>query len=182
MPSRPDAGASSARWDTAWLAPLPWPAFEASSGLTEALMLGLGCSALALCCIPCSAQAAVTLPSPHRAFVCAALAAGSITALATTAGPALGSFATGLLASLPVISAAVAMVEHGHGGHRAAANFLHGYAWGLFGKAAFGAVFVLLVPLIGAAPALALACACAALMGLVKPGPMLAVSYLRRGL
>ncbi|MDQ2927469.1 MAG: hypothetical protein M3R22_04765, partial [Pseudomonadota bacterium] len=98
-----------------------------------------------------------------------ALLAGSLTALAATAGPALGSFATGLLASLPVISASVAMVEHAEGGHRAAANFLGGYAWGLFGKAAFGAAFVLLAPRLGAATALAAACAISGLVALIGP-------------
>jgi hypothetical protein len=151
---------------------LAWPAFAASTRLTDALLLGLGCSALALFCIPRSAHEPLRRSHPHRSLACAALAAGSLTALAATAGPALGSFATGLLSSLPVISAAVAMVEHTHGGHHCAANFLNGYAWGLFGKAAFGAVFVLLAPHIGAPVALALACACAGLMSLVRPGQL----------
>jgi hypothetical protein len=151
---------------------LAWPAFGASTHLGDALTLALSCSALALISIPRSAHEAVARPLSHRALACAALAAGSLTAWAATAAPALGSFATGLLASLPVVSAAVAMVEHAHGGHRAAANFLHGYAWGLFGKAAFGTVFVLLAPQIGAAAALALACVCSGLISLVRPGPL----------
>ncbi|MBK1616396.1 hypothetical protein CKO44_23410 [Rubrivivax gelatinosus] len=152
---------------------LAWPAYAASAGLAEALMLGLGCSALALYCMPRCAPEAVALPHPRRSLACAALAAAGLTALAATAGPALGSFATGLLSSLPVISAAVAMFEHARGGHRAVATFLRGYAWGLFGKAAFGAAFVLLAPHVGAAAALALACACAGLMSLVRPGQWL---------
>jgi len=148
---------------------LGWPAVAASGSLSDALMLGLGCSVLALLCIPRSAYEAVARPRPHRSLAWAALAAGSITALAASAGPTFGSFATGLLASLPVISAAVAMVEHAHGGHRACSNFLHGYAWGLLGKAAFGAAFVLLAPHVGGLAALALACACAGLMSLVSP-------------
>ncbi len=151
---------------------LAWPAVAASTRLSDALMLGLGCSVIALICIPRSAQGPAPRPCPHHSLACVALAAGSLTALAATAGPSLGSFATGLLSSLPVISAAVAMVEHAHGGHRAAANFLHGYAWGLFGKAAFGAVFVLRAPRIGAPVALALACGCAGLMSLVRLGGM----------
>ena len=152
---------------------LAWPAFAASDSLVESLVLGLGCSVLAVWAIPRTAQGAVAGPRPHHSLPWAALAAGGLTALAATAGPALGSFATGLLTSLPVISAAVAMVEHAHGGHRASANFLHGYAWGLFGKAAFGAGFVLLAPRTGAPAALALACACAGLMALVRPRHLL---------
>jgi len=151
---------------------LAWPAFEASTRLSEALMLGLSCSALALFGIPRTAHEAPARTHPRCALTCAALAAAGLTALAATAGPALGSFATGLLSSLPVISAAVVMVEHTQGGHRAAANFLHGYAWGLFGKAAFGTAFVLLAPRVGAPAALALACACAGLMSLVAPRPL----------
>jgi len=151
---------------------LGWPSWAASNSLAEALLLALACTALALWCIPRCLQATEARPGPHRSLGWACLGAGSITALAATAGPALGGFATGLLASLPVISAAVAMVEHAHGGHRAAGNFLHGYAWGLVGKVAFGAAFVLLAPHTGAALALALACACAALVSLASPGSL----------
>lgn len=160
---------------------MAWPAFAASDSLTEALLLGLGCSVLALVGIPRDAQEAVVRSGPPRSLIWAALAAGGLTALAANLGPTLGSFATGLLASLPVISAAVAMVEHAHGGHRAASNFLHGYAWGLLGKAAFGAVFVLLAPHTGAPAALALACACAGLMSMVRPGSLLLVVPSRPG-
>ena len=149
---------------------LAWPAFLASGCLTDALLLGLGCSALALLSIPFGHHEPQSAPRPRRSMATPALLAGSLTALAATAGPALGSFATGVLSSLPVISAAVAMVEHAQGGHRAATSFLRGYTWGLFGKAAFGAVFVLLAPRAGAPIALALACGCAGLMAVVKIG------------
>lgn len=151
---------------------LAWPALAASGDLGEALGLALGCSALALACMPRTAPVAAVRPRPRHTLVWAALAAGGLTALAATAGPCLGGFAAGLLSSLPVISAVVAMVEHAHGGHRAATHFLHGYTWGLFGKAAFGAVFVLLAPRIGAPASLALACACAAGLSLVRPGAL----------
>lgn len=157
---------------------MAWPAFAAGSHLTEALVLALGCSALALACIPGGAQESRASRRSPRALAGIALAAGGVTAVAATVGPTLGSFATGLLASLPVISAAIAMVEHAGGGHRAAASFLRGYVWGLFGKAAFGAVFVLVAPRIGAPMALALACGCAGLMSVlgVRPLPVDATS------
>jgi hypothetical protein len=81
----------------------------------------------------------------------------------------MGGFATGLLSSLPLITGSVAIAEHAAGGHGAAAHFLRGYVGGLFGKAAFGAVFALLAPRVGAVPALALACACACLMSTIRP-------------
>lgn len=112
-------------------------------------------------------------PASRSALTAIALAAGGLTALAATFGPALGSFATGLLASLPVISGAAAMAEHATGGHRAAAQFLRGYVWGLFGKAAFGAVFALLAVRVGASAALALGCALAGGMAWIglRPQP-----------
>jgi hypothetical protein len=94
--------------------------------------------------------------------------AGALTAIATLIGPAMGGFAAGLLSSLPLITGPVAMAEHANGGHRAAAHFLRGYVGGLFGKAAFGAVFVLLAPRTGAMAALSLACACACLLSTVR--------------
>ena len=160
---------------------LAWPAFAASDSLIESLMLGLGCSVLALWGIPRTACGGAARSRQHHSLGWTALSTGSLTALAVTVGPALGEFATGLLASLPVIGAAVAMVEHTHGGHRAAASFLHGYAWGLLGKAAFGTAFVLLAPHAGAPAALTLACACAALMALVRPGHLLLMMPSRQG-
>lgn len=157
---------------------LAWPAFIASTGLVQALSLGLGCSALALSCMPGPAPQAPARRRAVHSVLGTALAAGGFTALAATAGPALGGFATGLLSSVPVISAAVAVAEHTHGGHHAVTCFLRGYAWGLFGKAAFAAVFVLLAPRIGAAAALALACACAPVPGLLQP--LWAVQPVRR--
>ena len=43
---------------------LAWPALAASDSLAEALVLGMGCSALSLLCIPRSAHEAVARPSP----------------------------------------------------------------------------------------------------------------------
>jgi hypothetical protein len=158
-------------WGLAGGLAMAWPAFAASASLSHALVLSLGCSALAVGFIPAGPRERSARRRSHRLLACAAIAAGGTTALAATLAPVLGSVAIGLLASLPVISGAVAMVEHASGGHRAAAVFLRGYAWGLFGKAAFGAAFVLLTPHTGAPAALILACGCAGLMSLVRLHP-----------
>jgi hypothetical protein len=50
----------------------------------------------------------------------------------------------------------------------ATTHFLRGYVCGLFGKAAFGAVFALLAPRVGAVTARTLACACACLMSTIR--------------
>lgn len=159
---------------------LAWPAFATSTCLARAMLLGLGCSALALWCMPRQAVPSATRAHPARAALGTALVAGSVTALAVTLGPALGGFATGALASAPVISAAAAMVAHTQGGHGAVASFLRGYAWGLFGKAGFAIAFVLLAPHTGAALGLLLACACTALTCLVPPPRCLAAHPLRQ--
>lgn len=138
------------------------------AGLALALALSACAIAIALAAMPGS-KLHITSPrrSPRSMFFVAA-AAGALTALAVAAGPSMGAFATGLLSSLPVISGAVAMVEHKACGPRAATHFLRGYVGGLLGKAAFGVAFALLAPRIGATVALLLACACACLLAASK--------------
>lgn len=87
----------------------------------------------------------------------AAVCVGAMTALVAAVGPAFGDDATGLLASLPLIGAVVAVLEQSRGGAPAAAEFLRGYVAGLFARAAFGATFALAVPATGALAGLALA-------------------------
>ena len=151
---------------------MAFPAFLASTDLVDALMLALGCSTLALAAI-----SSRTIPAGNprfrsrRSLACVAVATGSLTALAATVGPTLGGFATGLLSSLPLITGAVAMMEHTAVGPRAAEQFLHGYVWGLFGKAAFGAVFALLAATLGAPLAMAVACGVAGLMSMARVPP-----------
>lgn len=144
------------------------PAKVASADLGGALMLALGSCAITFAAMPrLGAEVVSTCRLPCPMWLVAALA-GGLTALATLLGPTLGGFAAGLLSSLPLITGPVAMAEHAHGGHRAAAHFLRGYVGGLFGKAAFGTVFVLLAPHTGAMAALSLACACACLLSTLR--------------
>ncbi|MEO6280902.1 hypothetical protein [Roseateles sp.] len=140
------------------------PAGAASAHLTWALALALVSCAIAFVAMPkLSADVESRQPSARSMFFVAAVA-GVVTAFAAVIGPSIGGFATGLLVSLPLVTGSVAMAEHATCGHRAAAHFLRGYVGGLFGKAAFGAVFVLLAPRAGAFAALTLACACACLL------------------
>jgi len=148
---------------------MAFPAFVASSGLIVALTLALGCSTLALASI---SSRAIPTGNPcqrsRRSLACVAIATGSLTALAATVGPMLGGFATGLLSSLPLVTGAIAMMEHATVGPGAAEQFLHGYVWGLFGKAAFGAVFALLAIILGAPLAMAVACGVAGLISVAR--------------
>ncbi|WP_431103220.1 hypothetical protein [Roseateles noduli] len=173
------------------------PAKAASADLSAALMLALGSCAVTFVAMPrlgaeivsrqrLPPRSAQRLYSRHdsrpftrsdssmwRSMWLIAAMAGTLTTIATLIGPAMGGFAAGLLSSLPLITGPVAMAEHANGGHRAAAHFLRGYVGGLFGKAAFGTVFVLLAPHTGALAALSLACACACLLSTVRVRPPL---------
>jgi hypothetical protein len=144
------------------------PAKAASANLPSALMLALVCCAITFAAMPRLGAETLSLRRAPCSMWRVAAMAGAITAIATLVGPAMGGFAAGLLSSLPLITGPVAMAEHANGGHRAAAHFLRGYVGGLFGKAAFGTVFVLLAPRTGALAALSLACACACLLSTVR--------------
>ena len=144
------------------------PAEAASARLADALVLALGCCGVAFAAMPSPGADSVSRQRSSRSMFVVAAAAGGFTALAATVGPSMGGFATGLLSSLPLITGSVAIAEHTACGHGAAMHFLRGYVGGLFGKAAFGAVFALLAPRVGAVAALALACACACLMSTIR--------------
>ncbi|ANH67149.1 hypothetical protein [Mitsuaria sp. 7] len=144
------------------------PAKAASADLSAALMLALGSCAITFVAMPRLGAEIVSRQRARCSMWLVAAMAGGLTAIATLIGPAMGGFAAGLLSSLPLITGPVAMAEHANGGHRAAAHFLRGYVGGLFGKAAFGTVFVLLAPRTGAIAALTLACACACLLSTVR--------------
>jgi hypothetical protein len=144
------------------------PAEAASSNLTGALALALCSCAVTFVAMPGQGAAVASRGWSARSMWLVAVAAGGLTAVAASLGPALGGFAAGLLSSLPLVTGSVAVSEHAKGGHCAAAHFLRGYVGGLFGKAAFGTVFVLLAPRAGAVAALSLACASACLLSAVR--------------
>lgn len=135
------------------------PVQSASHSLPVALAVALGVTRLAWAALPAPCAASVKGLRACRPSLATAGAVGGLTALITTCGPALGAFATGLLASLPLVSGPLAVAEHRASGHHASTEFLRGYVRGLFGKAAFGAVFALVAPAGGVMPALALASA-----------------------
>ena len=141
---------------------LAWPTLVASRDLGLAISLAVAGVAVARACMPCCV--ADERPSPARAdlIVPTAAVASTISAATAAIGPVLGSFAAGLLSSMPVISSVVALSEHAARGPVAAATFLHGYVDGLIGKAIFGVAFALAIVSLGTTWALLLAAACAA--------------------
>lgn len=150
-------------------ASLALPAMAVGGDLGRALLLAFVCCAAVCAALSagpaagCDASAA-PMPCSSRDTTFVAATTGVLAALVATFGPAFGGFATGLLASLPLISGGIAVTAHVAGGRRAATDFLRGYVWGLFGKMVFGTVFALLARPLGIAPALLLACGGAALV------------------
>jgi len=141
------------------------PVALVSSTLPTALALAIFSSMLALRCLPVPPrQALLTVRTP---LVATALAAAGLGLLSVAAAPLFGSFASGLLASLPLISGAVAATEHASTGHVGVAHFLRGYVTGLLARAAFCAAFALLAVPVGWEMASLAAMLCAAGVGLV---------------
>ena len=122
------------------------PVALASTTLAAATALAAVSCVLALRCLPMPPRHA---PRPVRTpIVATALVAAGLGALTVAAAPLLGSVASGLLASLPLISGAVAATEHASTGPVGVAHFLRGYVSGLPARASFCATFSLLgVPL-----------------------------------
>ena len=86
-----------------------------------------------------------------------AISAGAVSAAVAVAQPQWGAFWAGVLASPPLVAAAIALQRKMRGDQAAVQQFLLGYAKGLVGRVAFAGALVLLVPYLGAAYALAVA-------------------------
>ncbi len=148
------------------------PAIAASGDLVDALVLALGCTAIA-CRGLRDGAAGAAAPAASRStgsLALVAVSASAMSALAAAAGPLLGAFAAGLLASVPVVSGAVVLAEHAAGRRCAVAQFLRGYVGGLAGRAAFGAAFAVLAGPVGVAGALLLAMVAAGLCSTLGSG------------
>jgi len=74
-----------------------------------------------------------------------AAVSGLVSGGVALAAPQVGGFWAGVLASPPLIAAAVAMHQHAFEGNLSVRRFLRGYVAGLLGRAMFGAAFALLI-------------------------------------
>ena len=141
------------------------PVALASDTLAVALALAIVSCVGALVCLPVTRGAAPRLARTPIALT--ALAATGVAALTVAAAPLFGSVVAGLLASLPLVSGAVAATEHAAAGPTGVAHFLRGYASGLLVRTAFCATFAVLVVAVGWAVASAAAALSAAGVGLL---------------
>ena len=150
------------------------PAQAASADLRWALVLALASWAAALVGMPRRIARGRDRDGHTRSLLATAGASGMLSTVATAFGPALGSFVTGLLASMPVISGAITIAEHAVYGPEAAADFLSGYVGGLLGKIAFGTIFAVGVVPWGAPAALLLSSIGAALTAAIASAALAA--------
>jgi hypothetical protein len=155
------------------------PALSLASGLAAIVAAGVPAAALAghplralAFTLACCGLAAVLLPrsrpgaAPARRLrgeiAYTAVMAGLVGVVAALVVPTLGPFWAGVLAALPVISAAALVNQHLTATHDDIRRFLRGYVAGLSGKAVFALTFAVAVVAAGAPVALALG----ALLGL----------------
>lgn len=127
---------------------LPLPASEWLDGrLLLAVVIAVAVVLAAGRAMPARAPSAVAVvPALPRGepWLTAGIA-GLVSGAVSLGAPQLGPFWAGVLASPPLIAAAVAMRQHALGGGDAPVPFLHGYVTGLVGRIAFAAVFALLM-------------------------------------
>jgi hypothetical protein len=124
--------------------PLQWLA----SDLAPALLLAGGATLAIRAAMPRGRDVQAPARGLPVELVATALVSGLVSGAVALLGGAIGPFWSGVLASPPLIAAAVAMHQHARGGGAAIRPFLRGYVEGLLGRAVFGASFaILLIPL-----------------------------------
>lgn len=149
------------------------PALSLASGLAAIVAAGVPAAALAghplralAFTLACCGLAAVLLPrsrpgaAPARRLrgeiAYTAVMAGVVGIVAALIASAFGPFWAGVLAALPVISAAALVNQHLTATHDDIRRFLRGYVAGLSGKAMFALTFAVAVVAAGAPMALGL--------------------------
>ncbi len=140
--------------------PLRW----LSADLPLALLIAAIASVVVHGAIPDTLDEAAPARRLPGEVVLTAVVSGLVSGAVALAAPQVGPFWSGVLASPPLIAAAVAMHQHAREDHASVRRFLRGYVGGLLGRAAFGAGFALLIAPLGvtAAALLATFAGCAA--------------------
>lgn len=154
----------------------------AIGGLAAGALSGIGAQAgwAALCAALGCAIAWAGLPQPVRAAPAGrrlrgelwlvAVAAGAVCALVGAWSTQLGPYWSGLLASLPIVSACALVHQQVTAPADELRRLLRGYVGGLAGKAVFGLLFAALVGPVPAAAALLLAAALTAVLAVAVLG------------
>lgn len=129
----------------AFAASLPW----LPGGLVGAVVLAAASSWLVYQLIPDARHEPVFNTPLRHEIGLTAVVAGTVSGAVALAAPQVGAFWAGVLASPPLIAAAVAMHQQICDGQAAARRFLRGYVAGLLGRAVFGICFALLIAPLG---------------------------------
>lgn len=132
--------------------PLQW----LESGLALSLAIAAPASLLAYAAMP-ERSGHVAAVRVRGEVALTAIVSGAVSAVVALSAGTVAPFWAGVLASPPLIAAAVAMQQHRSADHSAVRRFLRGYVGGLLGRAVFGTGFALLLAPLGLAAATALA-------------------------
>jgi hypothetical protein len=121
------------------------PAISGLEGsLPGALSAGVFVVLLALAAMPVQRDGVPCVRVRGEPWLTAGVA-GLVSAVVALTAPQSGPFWAGVLASPPLVVAAVAMTQHLGGGAAAATPFLRGYVGGLLGRVAFCVLLALLI-------------------------------------
>lgn len=133
------------------------PAAALAGHPLRALAFTLACCWLAATLLPVSSASAVPARRLRGEILYTAIMAGLVSIVAAQVARAFGPYWAGVMAALPVISAAALVNQHLTATHEDIRRFLRGYVAGLSGKALFALTFAAAVMAVGAPAALALA-------------------------
>jgi hypothetical protein len=133
------------------------PAATLAGHPLRALAFTLTCCTLASALLPASGARAAPARRLRGEILYTAITAGVVSILAAIVARSLGPYWAGVMAALPVISAAALMNQHLNATHDDIRRFLRGYVAGLSGKALFALTFATVVAAAGAPLAIVLA-------------------------
>ena len=117
---------------------------ECLPGLVVACAVAAVICGSVLRCLPAAADKALPRSDVRRSNLIVTMLVAAMSSALATPGQ-VDPFSVGLLAGLPIVAATVAVAEHASTGRLAVTRFLRGYVAGLIGRAAFGALFALLL-------------------------------------
>ena len=121
------------------------PLYWMHSGLMLTLVMAAVASFVVYAVMPEDRDGAEPVRRLRGELVLTALVSGAVSGAVALSAPTVGPFWAGVLASPPLIAAAVAMHQHAFAGPASVRRFLRGYVAGLQGRVVFGAGFALLI-------------------------------------
>lgn len=134
------------------------------TGVVVALALAAATCVLVVFVLQDDVESASSVRRLRGELALTALASGAVSGLVAASAMTVGPFWAGVLASPPLIAAAIAVHQQLFAGHASVRRFLRGYVAGLLGRAVFAAAFAALLTTFGASTAALLAAALGSLL------------------